>query len=133
MATDDELQDRAAARPKAGSIALGLLGLSAVACGRSDLFPDTSLGVAETTTAPAGASTGLDPGTDTDDVTGTPAFCGDNIASGSEFCDGIDLRGQDCITLGFGGGTTKVRAGAGDPFSAPAKPPPPVLGFDPTA
>lgn len=37
------------------------------------------------------------------------AVCGDNIVhdqgTGTEQCDGIDLNGQDCISLGFDGGT----------------------------
>jgi cysteine-rich repeat protein len=31
--------------------------------------------------------------------------CGDNLAEGPEVCDGTDLRGQSCLSLGFSGGT----------------------------
>ncbi len=31
--------------------------------------------------------------------------CGDDTAEGSEECDGIDLKGEDCITQGFDSGT----------------------------
>jgi cysteine-rich repeat protein len=33
--------------------------------------------------------------------------CGNNLAEGSEVCDGTDLRGQSCLSLGFSGGTLK--------------------------
>lgn len=36
---------------------------------------------------------------------GAPAECGDGDATGSEPCDGSDLRGQSCESLGFVGGT----------------------------
>ena len=32
------------------------------------------------------------------------SFCGDNTAEGDEACDGTDLRGKDCVALGFGPG-----------------------------
>jgi hypothetical protein len=31
--------------------------------------------------------------------------CGDDMAAGAEVCDGVDLRGETCVTQGFGGGT----------------------------
>lgn len=37
--------------------------------------------------------------------TGAPAVCNNNIIEGSEACDGTDLAGQTCISLGFAGGT----------------------------
>ena len=33
-----------------------------------------------------------------------PPFCGDNKAKGGEACDGSDLRGNSCTSLGFDGG-----------------------------
>ncbi len=42
---------------------------------------------------------------------GGGAVCGDNLAEGTEACDGADLVGEDCITQGFDGG---VLACAGD-------------------
>src|SRR5262249_61432489 len=32
-------------------------------------------------------------------------FCGDNVAQGSEACDGTDLRNETCLSLGFAGGS----------------------------
>ena len=37
--------------------------------------------------------------------TAQPAFCGNGVKEGSESCDGLDLGGQTCTTLGFGSGT----------------------------
>jgi hypothetical protein len=34
-----------------------------------------------------------------------PATCGDDVAEGTEVCDGQDLGGQDCMAQGFDGGT----------------------------
>jgi hypothetical protein len=34
----------------------------------------------------------------------TKPICGNNVAQGSEECDGTDLRGQTCQSLGFAGG-----------------------------
>ena len=36
--------------------------------------------------------------------------CGNNVAEGNEVCDGTDLRGEDCISLGFEGGTLACNA-----------------------
>jgi hypothetical protein len=33
-----------------------------------------------------------------------PATCGDGMITGGEQCEAMDLDGQDCLTLGFGGG-----------------------------
>jgi hypothetical protein len=35
----------------------------------------------------------------------TVSVCGDNIAEGTEVCDGTDLAGEDCVSQGFTGGT----------------------------
>jgi len=35
----------------------------------------------------------------------TLSICGDNIVSGAELCDGVDLNGQSCASLGFSSGT----------------------------
>ncbi len=36
---------------------------------------------------------------------GTGPMCGDDTAEGDEVCDGVDLRGEDCESLGYEGGT----------------------------
>jgi hypothetical protein len=40
----------------------------------------------------------------TGDGDGEPSVCGDGIAEADETCDGADLKGEDCVTLGFTGG-----------------------------
>lgn len=40
-------------------------------------------------------------------------FCGDGVRNGPEACDGSDLNGQSCISLGFTGGTLGCLAGCG--------------------
>ncbi len=66
-----------------------------------------------TNTALVGANTALGPetifedGFETGDVSGwTLAFnsCGDDLANGTEQCDGTDLGGLTCAALGFSGG-----------------------------
>jgi len=42
---------------------------------------------------------------ETIDATVKISVCGDGVAEGSEDCDGIDLSGGTCITLGYTGGT----------------------------
>ena len=39
------------------------------------------------------------------------AFCGNNIAEGTEACDGTDLRGQTCVSQGYSGGTLACQPG----------------------
>lgn len=51
------------------------------------------------TTGPAGSSTSGDP------TTGDPGGCGDGVVSPGEQCDGADLQGLDCTSLGLGTGT----------------------------
>ena len=41
---------------------------------------------------------------DTSQCTGTGPVCGDDVAQGSEVCDGDDLQGEDCVSQGFTGG-----------------------------
>jgi hypothetical protein len=60
---------------------------------------------------------------DADDVaaclSGTcPPSCGDGTANGVESCDGVDLAGETCITLGFASGTLTCTAGCGFDISA---------------
>jgi cysteine-rich repeat protein len=43
-------------------------------------------------------------------VTITPIVCGDGIVNGAELCDGANLDGQDCTTLGFQSGTLDCNA-----------------------
>jgi hypothetical protein len=59
------------------------------------------------------ATLGLDSGTlrctpkcgfDFSGCTPTPQVCENGVAQGSEGCDGADLRGQTCVTLGFSSG-----------------------------
>lgn len=40
-----------------------------------------------------------------DHCDGPPAVCGDGIVGGTEHCDGGDLAGQTCASVGFDGGT----------------------------
>ncbi|HEY3356974.1 MAG TPA: hypothetical protein VGQ83_27235, partial [Polyangia bacterium] len=42
-----------------------------------------------------------------------PPVCGDGVAAGTEACDGPDLRWQDCVSLGYLGGTLSCAAGCG--------------------
>ncbi len=59
-----------------------------------------------TTTDPTDAessSSTADPTTDTDDSSG--GGCGDGQVSPGEQCDGADLQGFDCASLGLGTGT----------------------------
>ncbi len=45
---------------------------------------------------------------------GPPAVCGDGMVGGGEQCDGADLNGADCTTVGFaGGGVLACSAGCG--------------------
>ncbi len=48
-----------------------------------------------------------------DGDTGEISFCNDGVATGGESCDGTDLRGASCITLGYHGGTLACTAGCG--------------------
>lgn len=53
-----------------------------------------------TTGAPGSTSTTTD-----DPTTGDPGGCGDGVVSPGEQCDGADLQGLDCTSLGLGTGT----------------------------
>lgn len=57
--------------------------------------------VAETAT---GTSAGTDPH-GTGESTGSAATCGDGRIDANETCDGDDLGGADCVSLGYFGGT----------------------------
>jgi hypothetical protein len=100
---------------------LGLLTACPDDSGASDPSTDTSGAAEGTTTDSSGAqSAGDTAGTTaaaestgeatTDDPTDAPStgggvsFCGDDVAEGSEACDGTDLIGEDCVSLGFDGG-----------------------------
>jgi hypothetical protein len=37
-------------------------------------------------------------------------YCGDGMLNGAEVCDGTDLGGQDCVSLGYGAGTAVCNA-----------------------
>ena len=49
---------------------------------------------------------------------GTVSVCGDGSVGGDESCDGADLAGADCTTLGFASGTLGCTAGCGLDVSA---------------
>jgi len=50
---------------------------------------------------------GDDDGGNNQNNNNSAATCGDNVAAGTETCDGMDLRGNDCLSIdqGFTGGT----------------------------
>lgn len=50
---------------------------------------------------------------DTDTVTITVNYCGDNIKNGPEVCDGTALNNQTCVTQRFNGGTLRCNSGCG--------------------
>ncbi|TVQ99889.1 MAG: hypothetical protein EA398_11850 [Deltaproteobacteria bacterium] len=72
----------------------------AFACGGSDSDPATS---ASSETDPSGTSGGVDP-------TGTEDLCGNGVLDPGESCDGADLGGVTCGSLGFDGGTLACTA-----------------------
>ncbi len=67
-----------------------------------------------TTTVDPGTSTGVDPTASTGPVTsattGPQIKCGDAMIEGMEECEGADLDGQDCASLGFSSGTLTCAA-----------------------
>ncbi|MGB9609037.1 MAG: dockerin type I repeat-containing protein, partial [Minisyncoccia bacterium] len=52
-------------------------------------------------------------------------FCGDNILEFGEQCDGSDLGGQTCLSLGYGGGTLVCNSSCIFDTSGCTPPPPP--------
>jgi hypothetical protein len=55
---------------------------------------------------------------DTDDIVAClngscPPSCGDGMADGVESCDGSDLAGESCVSLGFASGTLACTPGCG--------------------
>ena len=61
------------------------------------------------------------------------AVCGDGIISGNEQCDGTNLDGQTCQSLGYYGGTLSCKADctfntSGCTTAPPPTPPPPRPG-----
>ena len=48
-----------------------------------------------------------------DDDQGEVSYCNDGAATGGESCDGADLRGASCTTLGYHGGTLACNAECG--------------------
>jgi hypothetical protein len=59
-------------------------------------------------------STKVTPGT-SPKLPGTPnAVCGNGIVENNEKCDGANLNGKDCTSLGFAGGTLKCKADCSD-------------------
>ena len=56
---------------------------------------------------------------------GTLPNCGDGSAEGVESCDGTDLGGADCLSLGFASGTLSCTAGCGFDVSGCVGNPPP--------
>lgn len=67
---------------------------------------DTSTSGPEPTTDPDPT----DPLTTTTTTTGPTVVCGDGVVEAPEECDGADLAGQTCATLGFTGGTLTCAA-----------------------
>ena len=63
--------------------------------------PTTSMGGESSTTEDDPSATDTD---DTDDTSDVP-MCGNNVIEPGEFCDGTDLAGRDCESLGYSGGT----------------------------
>lgn len=56
-----------------------------------------------------------DDGSEDDGSSGPPvAVCGDGIADGFEVCDGFDLAGTTCVTLGYTGGALSCAADCSD-------------------
>ncbi len=63
----------------------------------------TSSGPPEETTDTPASSSG--PSTTGPETTGPDGGCGDGMVVPGEQCDGADLQGFDCASLGLGGGT----------------------------
>ncbi|HEX6862412.1 MAG TPA: DNRLRE domain-containing protein, partial [Thermoanaerobaculia bacterium] len=59
----------------------------------------------------------------------TPAVCGNNVKETGEQCDGSDLAGQTCVSLGFGGGTLSCSASCAFVTTACTAPPPTTTTF----
>ena len=98
-----------------------------------DTAPDTGADTAPDTASDTGVDTGeadggplcgngqVDPGEqcddgnsdDTDNCTAgcRLTFCGDGIANRSEPCDGLDLRGETCVSFDFDGGVLRCAVG----------------------
>lgn len=53
---------------------------------------------------------GCGPSASGGDNNNTNAVCGDDVAEGSEMCDGVDLKNQTCASLGFREGTLSCSA-----------------------
>ena len=63
-----------------------------------------------TTTTTGGSETGVDATTapattDPSSTTAPPIVCGDAVIEGTEQCEGANLNGQTCVSLGFSSGT----------------------------
>jgi hypothetical protein len=61
-----------------------------------------------------GASTSAATGTSGGATTGGAAMCGDGVAEGAEACDGTDLAGQTCASLGEASGMLSCLADCSD-------------------
>ena len=105
---------------------VALLGLLTTACpddgGTADPSTNTTGSTSDAPADTSGASSSADPtaATEGDDSTGEAttaadptdasesgggvSVCGDDVAEGVEACDGTDLVGEDCVSLGFDGG-----------------------------
>ncbi|MBA3547946.1 MAG: hypothetical protein H0T76_15795 [Nannocystis sp.] len=70
--------------------------------------------VAGTTAVDPDTSTGVDPSASTGPATGSTTGpmikCGDAMIEDVEECEGADLNGQDCVTLGFSSGALSCAA-----------------------
>ncbi len=71
--------------------------------------PDTETDSTDSSESDTAEDTNTDDPSDTtddttDDATDTGGVCGDQVIEGNEQCEGTDLAGADCVSLGFSGG-----------------------------
>lgn len=75
----------------------------------SGLLDDTGLATSLDTGSDPGSTSGIDPSTtgdvDPSTTTGPVVLCGNAAIDAPEECDGLNLNGQSCASLGFSGGT----------------------------
>ena len=80
----------------------------------SDTDTDTGSDTDSDTGSDTDSDTDSDSDTDTETDTGSMAMCGDGDIEGDETCDGRNLDGNDCVTLGFDGGPLGCLADCSD-------------------
>ena len=93
---------------------LPILALLPLACSQGDIGDGFSTTYSSYTGSNTYGSTTYTDGdtVDTGDEIGTDAgqMCGDGAATGSEVCDGGDLKGHDCVSEGYSGGSLVCNA-----------------------